>query len=266
MAFNEFCGKKRHQLGTQKHDPFRQDHMDFTSLYSTRIQKTYDDDQADILKTFLEKGSSKDGSVVSLTNYYRGLPVNYPATFLGVEHGNIDLDVNPQQAIAMASDHYTLIRSNLFPYPIVAHVQYINVKKHVASLNKFCFVDVLAEKRAAVRLNLDPPVRATIMHGEQGIAGNLVDISTQGLAITVEDFAALEIGGEMPVKFMLPDSVLLKQTLVKVPATLVDISESASPYRCRFRISPEKHQEQMISRYIFQRQVEIIKGLKETGD
>lgn len=240
--------------------------MDFTSLYSTRIQTTFDDDQAAIYKAFLEKHKTKEALTVNLTNYYRGLPVNYPATILGVENGNLDLDVNPQQAIAMASDHYTLIRSTLFPNPIVAHVQYINVKRHMASLNKFCFVDVLAEKRAAVRLNLDPPVRATIMHGDQGIAGNLVDISTQGIAITVDDSVTLEIGAEMPVKFMLPDSVLMKQTLVKVPATLVDVAGDASPYRCRFMISPEKHQEQMISRYIFQRQVEIIKNLKETPD
>ncbi len=240
--------------------------MDFTSLYSTRIQTTFDDDQAEILRTFLEKRTAKGGQDVKLTNYYRGLPITYPATILGVERGIIDLDVNQQQAIAMASDHYTLIRSPLFPQPIVAHVQYVNVKKHVASLTKFCFVEVLAEKRAAVRLNLDPPVRATIRYEELEITGGLVDISTQGIAISVDDYAELETGAEMSVKFMLPDPVLMKQTLIKVPATLVDIAGSASPYRYRFRISPEKHQEQLISRYSFQRQVEIIRSLKELAD
>ena len=208
----------------------------------------------------------KNGSKVNLTNYYNGLPITYPALVLGVERGNLDLDVNPQQAIAMASDHYTLIRSKLFPDPIAAHVQYINIRKHAASLTKLCFVEVLAEKRAAVRLNLDPPVRATIQCGDQAVAGNLVDISTQGLAITVDDFIVLDSGMELTVRFMLPDSVLIKQTLIKVPATLVAVAGDASPYRCKFRISPEKHQEQLISRYSFQRQVEIIRGLKETAD
>src|SRR6185369_14406057 len=236
-----------------------QDHMDFTSLYSTRIQTTFDGDQATILKAFREKRTAKEAIKVTLTNYYRGLPIDYPATVLAVEHGNLDLDVNPHQAIAMASDHYTLIRSPLFPDPIAAHVQYVNVKKHLASLNRLCFVEVLAEKRAAVRLNLDPPVRSTIIYESQEISGDLVDISTQGLAITVDEFVKIEPGTEMSVKFMLPDSILMKQTLIKVPATLVDISGSASPYRYRFRISPEQHQEQLISRYIFQRQVEIIR-------
>jgi hypothetical protein len=240
--------------------------MDFTSLYSTRIQTTFDDDQADILKTFHAKCTTKDGSKVILTNYYNGLPVSYPATILGVERGNLDLDVNPQQAIAMASDHYTLIRSPLFTHPIVAHVQYINVTKHIASLFKLCFVEVLAEKRAAVRLNLEPPVRATIQWLDQDIDGSLVDISTQGVAVTMDNYVLLEAGADMFIKFMLPDSVLLKKILLKVPATLVAVAGNASPYRYRFSISPDKHQEQMLSRYIFQRQVEIIRGLKGTVD
>jgi len=240
--------------------------MDFTSLYSTRIQATYDDDQAAILKTFLENYATKNGSKVNLTNYYGGLPITYPATILGVERGNVDLDVTPQQAVAIASDRYTLINSKLFPYSIVAHVQYVNIKKHTVSLNKLSFVEVLAEKRAAVRLTLDPPVRATLQYEDQAIAAFLVDISTQGIAVTMDDFVMLETGAEMSVKFMLPDPVLMKQTLIKVPATLVDIVGNASPYRYRFRISPEKHQEQLISRYSFQRQVELIRDLKEESE
>ena len=237
--------------------------MDFTSLYSTRIQTTYDDDQATIFKTFGDKYSAKDGSKVILTNYYKGLPVAYPATIIGLDRDNLDLDVNPQQAVAIESDRYTLIRSKLFPDPIIAHVQYVNVKKHAVSVNKFGFVEVLAEKRGAVRLNLDPPVTATIQLQDQAIDGQLVDISTQGLAVTVDYFVEVESGTDVSVKFMLPDPVMVKDTLIKVLARLVNIEDSASPYHYKFKTSPERHQEQLISRYIFQRQVDIIRGLKE---
>lgn len=240
--------------------------MDFTTLYSTRIQTNFDDDQAVILNTFQEKCTTKEGKSVTLTNYYKGLPIIYPATILGVDRGNLDLDVNSQQAVAISDDRYTLIRSKLFSYPVLAHVQYVNVKKHAVSLNKLCFVEVLAEKRAAVRLNLEPPVRATIQYDDQSIVGQLVDISTQGLAVIVDMFVAVESGADLSVRFMLPDSVLQKQTLIKVPATLVDIVGSGAPYRYRFKITPEKLQEQLISRYSFHRQVEIIRGLKEVSD
>jgi len=246
--------------------PYVQDYMDFTTLYSTRIQKTFDDDQVAILNTFREKCTSKQGLKVTLTNYYKGLPITYPATILGVDRGNLDIDVSPQQAVAIASDHYTLIRCPLFTFPIVAHVQYVNIKKHAVSLNKLSFVEVLAEKRAAVRLHLDPPIRATIQYEDQGIDGKLVDISTQGLAMQLDDYAEVATGVDLFVKFLLPDPVLMKQTLLKIPGTLVAIAEHASPYLYKFRITPEKHHEQLISRFSFQRQVEIIRDLKESSE
>ncbi len=240
--------------------------MDFTSLYSTRIKNSFDDDQAEILKIFGMGKASKENSKVTIVNYYKGLPIIYPATIVAVERGSVDLDINPQQAVAIANDRYTLVRSKLFPFVIAAHVQYVNIRKHAVTINKLCYVEVLAEKRSAVRLNLEPPVRATIKNEDQNYSGELLDISVQGLAVSLDNFPELESGAEVTIKFMLPDPVLQKQTLLVVPATLVSVEGQASPYRCKFKIAPEKHQEQLISRYSFQRQVEIIRSLKEVAD
>lgn len=240
--------------------------MDFTTLYRTQIQTTFDDDLAQILETFQEKGKTKETAKVSLTNYYKGLPIIYPATVLAVERGNLDLDVSPQQAVAIESDHYTLIRSKLFPHPIVAHAQYVNIRKHIVSLNKLCFVEVLAEKRTAVRLVLDPPVKTSVLCAGEAIDGHLVDISIHGAAVLVDFYAEIPEGAEMSLEFLLLDPVLHSETVVKVPASLVEIAGDASPYRYKFRISPEKHLEQLISRYSFHRQVEIIRALKDVAD
>ncbi len=240
--------------------------MDFTSLYSTRIQKTFDDDQAEILETFLQKAVSKEAAKVTLINYHKGLPIMYPATVMGVDHGNLDLDVHPQQAVVIDSDRYTLIRSKLFPFAIAAHVQYVNIKKHAVSLNKLCYVEILAENRNSVRLSLDPPVQASILHEGEEIVGSLVDISVQGLAMIIDHYLQIESDTEVPVQFLLPDLVMQKEVPVKLPAKLIKIDGEASPYRCRFKISPDKQQEQALSRYIFQRQVAVIHELKEIVD
>ena len=266
--------------------------MDFTSLYSTRIQNSFDDDQADIFKAFLGNKSAKDGSKVSLINYFKGLPIVSTATILGVDHGNLDLDVNPLQSVAISIDRYTLIRSKLFPFPLAARVLYVNIKKHMVSLNKLCYIEILAEKRAAVRVDLEPPLRATMLCNDQAVDGDLVDISLQGIAMEVKEFVPLENGSDLSLKFMLPDLALMKQalvthqslvshtpagqavpspppikqTLIKVPATLVAVEGDGSPYRYKFKIKPEKHQEQLIARYSFHRQVEIIHGLKDLID
>ena len=239
--------------------------MDISSLCSTRIQKSFDDDQATILRTFLNTDS--EGAKVYLTNYYKELPISHPATILAVGTNTADLEVSSQQAFAMATDGYTLIRSHLFPDPILAHVQYVRVKKQVskqvASLNKFCFVEVLADKRVAVRVNLEPPVDCTILSPNQYIPGKLVDISVNGLAITVDDFVDIKIGTEIPVEFILSDHLLLTETTINLVSELVQIYGEASPYYYRFKIFPDNHQEQLVSRYIFQRQIEIIQDIKK---
>jgi hypothetical protein len=262
--------------------------MDFTSLYSTRIQTSFDDDQADIFRAFLGNQDDKDRAPVTLINYYKGLPVTSTATFLGIEHGNIDFDVKPLQAAAISVDRYTLIRSKLFPFPLAARVLYVNIKKHMVTLNKLCYIEIIAEKRAAVRVDLEPPLPATMLFDDQVIEGDLVDISLLGMAIEVKNFIPLENGCDMSVKFMLPDLAQMKkaaashaltihassdpvvnavkQTLIKMPATLVAIAGSGSPYRYKLRIKPEKHQEQLLARFSFHRQVEIIHDLKDLVD
>jgi len=240
--------------------------MDFTSLYSTRIQKTFDDDQAEILETFLQKAVSKEAAKVTLINYHKGLPIMYPAKVMAVDHGNLDLDVHPQQAVVIDSDRYTLIRSKLFPFAIAAHVQYVNIKKHAVSLNKLCYVEILAEKRNAVRLSLDPPVQASVLHEGQEIVGSLVDISVQGLAMMIDHYLQMETGTEIEILFPLPDLVLQKDVSMKLAAKLIEIEGQASPYRCRFKLFPDKQQEQALSRYVFQRQVAVIHELKEIVD
>jgi hypothetical protein len=240
--------------------------MDFTSLYSTRIQETFDDDQSRILKTIKGRSASAEASKVSLINYYKGLPIMYGATILGVDGWNLDLDVHPQQAVAIAEGRYTLLRSKLFPLAVVARAQYVNVKKHIVSLNKLGFVEILAEKRRAVRLELDPPAPIIAQIGDLITRGTLVDISTQGVGMTADTFISIETGPGQLLKFMLPEPATLKETLLVVPGSLVDITGDAAPYKYKFRISPNKHHEHLISRYSFQRQVEIIRSLKERAE
>ncbi|HIJ82514.1 MAG TPA: PilZ domain-containing protein [Desulfuromonadales bacterium] len=240
--------------------------MDFTSLYSTRIQQSFDDDLVEILNVFRTKLAAKEAVKVTLINYFKGLPIIYPATVLAVDRGNLELDIHPQQAVAIEHDRYTMIRCPFLPHPLVSHVQYVNVKKHAAAVNKLCYVEILAEKRAALRLDVDPPEQAEIVSGEQTISGKLVSISSQGLAVNVDSYITLESDSDILVKFILPDPVLQKQVQLAVGASLVDIEGEGAPYRYKFRISPDKHQEQLLLRYSFQRQVEVIRSLKEAAE
>jgi len=237
--------------------------MDVTSIYSTRIIKSFDEDQSEILAVFAHALKNKTLPPIKLINYFKGLPLIYTATIAGVERNTLDLDVQPQQAVAMAATRYTLIRCKQFPHDIAAQVQYSNAARHSASLCKLCFVEIMAERRNSIRLELAQYTPASFHFEGQEISGKLFDISTGGAAVKVDDCYDIPTGSEVTLNLLFPDLLHGSIFPCKVKARLVNILGHASPYTCCFTIQLEKIQEQQLSRYIFQRQIEIIRDLKD---
>lgn len=237
--------------------------MDSTGIYSTRIVKSFDEDQAEIFADLKSALTGKKLPPLKLINYFRGMPLMYNATVMGIERGILDLDVQPQQAVAMAIDRYTLIRCKLFPHDIAAHVQYVNAPRHAASLSRLRFAEVMAERRGSVRLELAHPTQAAFPFQGQDVPGRLVDISASGAAVSIDGHLDMPLGSETDLRFMLPDLDQNKLIPLKLEARLVQIEGHASPYNYCFAICPAKTAEQQLSRYIFQRQIEIIRELKD---
>jgi hypothetical protein len=236
--------------------------MDFSFLYSTRIEKTFDDDQAQIVDTFKEL--LKQGKLgVSLINYYKGLPLSYPATIESVPNGTLELDIHPQQAVAIDKYRYAFIRCPAFPHVVGAHVLYVNIRKQAATLKNFFFAEILAERRNAIRLELEPPTDASFLVQDQVMSGRLLNLSMNGVALSTDLPCLSEERFETTLQFNLPNIIQNNLTNVKTPAQYMGSNEHEGVHVHRFAMTPDKVLEQQISQYIFQRQVEIIRELKE---
>jgi hypothetical protein len=238
--------------------------LDFSHLYTTKIEKNFDDDQAYIIETFrdlLKQGKT----VIKLLNYYQGLPLCFPATIVSIEHDIIDLDINPQQAVAIERDHHTFIRCDAFKHDICAHVQYVNVLKRAAALKKFFFVEIMAEQRNTIRLVMDPPAEALFEVGGTKVNGSLIDISMSGAAVRVEHLPECGEGFETTLQIKLPNIIQNSYEISLVPARHVATKDRDNSYLFIFSITPDQVLEQHISKYIFQRQVEIIRDLKDAS-
>ncbi|MDD5284304.1 MAG: PilZ domain-containing protein [Desulfuromonadaceae bacterium] len=236
--------------------------MDFINLYITRPKKNVDEDLAEIVATFrelLKRGETR----VKLINYHQGLPLCYPATIVGVENGMIDLDIHPQQAVAIQRDRYTFIRCDAFSHAIGAHVQYINVRKRAATLMRFFYADIMAEKRSALRLVLNPATDAAFETPEGKVSGKLIDLSTGGATVMTEHAPEIPERAEFKLQFMLPNIIQNTHTIAATPALYLGTTEQGGSYLIRCVITPDKNLEQQISQYLFQRQVEIIRDLKD---
>jgi hypothetical protein len=240
--------------------------MDNSYLYSTRIEKTYDEDLADIIARIRHELTLHKKIEIRLINYFKGLQVSYPAYIVGVDKETIELDVFPEQAVTMAIHHYTFIRSKLFKWDILANVQYVNIKKRAASLRKFSYVEIMAERRNYLRLELDEKIDCVLNVSEGVIQGRLVEISIKGACIQISHSCSLEIDNEVTMMFMLYNGGQDVSYNVKTHAKLVNIHGDALPRYYRFETFPDKICDRQISQFLFQRQVEIIRRIKDAAE
>lgn len=241
--------------------------MDYTHLYRTCIQKTFDEDQADILSAMQSELAKSQKHGISVINYYKGLPVSSVASVVGIEKNILDLDVTPQQAVAISKERYTFIRSKLFRHAILAKAQYVSIKHKAVSLHKLCFVEIMAESRRHLRLEVEPPMNA-LFNGSAGIVrGRLIELSLGGAVMTTPQSLSEILGEETNLSFMVPDIEQNTTYNIKLPAKIMRVVDETTPMQYIFSIkTDDRISDRVIAKYLFHRQVEIVRDLKDQSE
>ena len=110
---------------------------------------------------------------------------------------------------------------------------------------------------------LERPTEAEMRCEGVILSGSLYDISLGGFSIRAEHRCPFDKGVEVKLRVMVPN--LLQDTLTGIDTAachLETISEGEQDL-CRFSFEADAQSETTISRFIFQRQVEIIREIKE---
>jgi len=236
--------------------------MELSQLYRTCTRQTVEEDRAQIAAGFQDL-IKRAQLRARLVNYYKGLLLSYPATLVELQHGILELDLHPQQAVALDATGYTFIRCDHFDCAILAQRQNVNLRNQAASLRDFAFVEIMAEQRRALRLELEPQTEAQIVADALSMPAKVLDISLEGTSVRPAGECQLARGADVTLSLMVPN--LLQETLsaVEVAARHIHTTLRADGGQvCRFSFN-EVQGEGAIARYIFQRQVELIRELKE---
>ncbi|MBJ6724027.1 PilZ domain-containing protein [Geomesophilobacter sediminis] len=237
--------------------------MDFSHFYRNTPQKSLHEDLTSIVSGFSDLLKNGSSARCKLVNYYKGLPVAYPATPVEIHQGTLELDVNQQQAAALEGSRYVFIKCDYFESAILGEVRDVNVPKATVSLHNFSFVEILAERRTSIRLEVVPQTDAEMRSGSLIIPAKLRDVSLGGFSLIPAEPCDLEPGSEVELTVLIPNLLQGREDRLNTTATLVETITRDSYSVCRFSFDPDQQSENLISRFIFQRQVEIIKELKE---
>lgn len=206
------------------------------------------------------------GKKLSFLNYYKEIPVSYDAKLLSVENEMAEFEVHDYQAKTISMERKTLIhRHETSPVAedLFAEAFYVNIEKKRVILCKFGYAKICSDMRRFVRVVLDIPVLADLATEGDIKTGRVFDMSLGGAAILMEDIEGLQAGQDINLFLKLPNPGNGSITEVGLSASVAKILGESAPYKCVFEFHPEKNSQQQIAYFINQRQVEIIKELKD---
>ncbi|HBA87839.1 MAG TPA: PilZ domain-containing protein [Geobacter sp.] len=214
-------------------------------------------DQEQILAVLsaMHKGTLRND--LRLLNFYREIPVNYGAWVQTVEKNFAELLVHQVQAVVIAHHKLTILKSSHFPRDVIAGVTYVNVEKSTVILSNLGYCIVRADRRMSVRVEMGIAIKACFAAPQHETEGTLHDMSLTGLSIKVPRDPGIPLSTKGELSLELPAG------LTTVPASLLKVIPDGDGCRLAFEIEPSRPAELSISQFVFQRQVEIIKELKE---
>jgi hypothetical protein len=218
-------------------------------------------DAAAIMDVLRNIHAGKLRNDLRLLNFVREVPVSFGVTLENVATDWAEMTVHKNQAVAMTYDKYTLIKSSHFPheFSVHAHISRSNPVSCKATLTRFAYAQIRADRRNAVRVQIRQGhvIEGTFSGPSGTISGNIVNISTGGIALRVQGKVAGELAESGLFSCFLPNGAL------EVPARLLKIDTIDDNSLVTFAIEAKRKMETMISQFIFSEQVEIIKTLKE---
>lgn len=206
------------------------------------------------------------GQQFTFLNYYKEIPVSYDATLLSIENEMAEFAVHEYQAKVINMEKRTLIHSHpqsSFPEDMIGEAFYVSSAKKRVILCNFGYAHIRSDMRRFVRVLLDNPIEAELLFEEDIIKGNVKDLSLGGAAVSTAVADLLTPGLDISVFLKLPELNGTSRLEVGLSATVIKVVGTCAPYTCIIEFHPEKHSQQQIAYYINQRQVEIIKELKD---
>jgi len=223
-----------------------------------RLQLTGEaQDNAEIIATLAAMHDGRLKNDLRLLNFFREVPVSYGAEVLTVEQDSAELLVNQVQAVVIAQEKITVLKSSHFRKDVVANVTYVNVEKSRVVLSKLGYAVVRADRRMSVRVEMEVSINASFSTQDEQAQGRLHDMSLTGMSINMANDPGIPVSEKGDLTVALPAGA------ITVPASLLKVTSTSDGYRLVFEIEPSRAAELSISQFIFQRQVEIIKELKD---
>lgn len=222
------------------------------------------DEQQAFLERFQELLTLESDPRITLTNIYKEMPVTHPASITEIKGHRLELCTCELQLAAISQCKEVYIRSPHLEAPILGRLDSIDVRRGVVQLHEFSVAELQETNRKTVRVRFRKPMQIVLHSGSDKISGVIHDISLGGCCINTLVRKELTGPEEVQVELKLLDPATGQQNCSSIPADLVRVYGDTPPFRCALCFRHTQQTEQFLSVFIYQRQLEILKELRET--
>ncbi len=231
-----------------------------SSQYQLLTVKDVQRDEAAIVEVFSAIMAEELANDLVLLNYYKELPVSFGATIERIDRGVVDVMVHKLQLVSMLQQKMTFIKSRHLPYCVIAKVLKAKKANNVAMLTQFSYVHIPSEQRMYVRVTVLDRIAAAFRSEQQEVKGTIADVSYGGVAILAPQENVMKENARGIATLYLPTGTL------EIPGTLLRVDEQQAVKKFVIRLAMDAKSEKMISKFIFEEQIGILRELKDMCD
>ena len=156
--------------------------------YKRIVLKSIDEDEVEIIKILDCIRTKRLYPDLRLLNYYQNLPVSFGADVVSIDRGLVELRVTQTQAIVIAAQRTTFVRSSHFHFDALAMVERINIEREQAFLSRLSYVKLISEQRQHVRVNMGRTIEALFTSKNISEKGKIFDLSVGGVELCLNKF------------------------------------------------------------------------------
>ncbi|KKL85774.1 hypothetical protein LCGC14_1951360 [marine sediment metagenome] len=208
----------------------------------------------------------KEGRKVKLVNFYKGILIRYNASVLSVNEDEAIFQIHKYQRLALEEEKQTFMNSEIFSKTVKANLITLDATELKAVLTDFVYVDSSPVERVYMRIQPKEPIDVVIYDEDCKITGLIVDISVASLAVYATKTSKFKQNSDVSMSVSLPKANQSTIGKVKLHGKITMIRKEKGFNKLVIEILPDPYTEPLISQYLSQRQVEILKIMKLNCD
>lgn len=205
---------------------------------------------------------AKKGQKLPVMNFYMEMPIVSHCLITVCDQNSFSVFPSENQVKVLLEKQKTIIRKN-DDLCVLANCQAINSRSGEVVLSGFRYIQLHAEQRETFRVRLIKPINVSLETEKGRMAGVLKDLSIGGCRVSVF-IRGLQPGSKITLSLKMFDAATQSILNISVIAQLVRVDGEKMPINLGLKFEHNTETEEKVTHFINQRQMEMIKSLKES--